>query len=214
MLAKLTLFGEQNTGKTSTLKYLIYLLLQHNESSIIGMVVSSPGNGKDVYYPISSFTHTLVVNILQQKDCNVTIIIRVSNIEYYVCICTGGDTCERVISNWKFASAKQCKIYGTEKLKEIPESNIFVSACRKKEEVISIEQLKQRNKINDVTGDTNLLYWIRMNADYKYNEVEKLDNSEIENAIFSANNTTIDKMQSMAVATLIEKKIYNLSNLL
>ena len=40
MLAKLTLFGEQNTGKTSTLKYLIYLLLQHNESSIIGMVVS------------------------------------------------------------------------------------------------------------------------------------------------------------------------------
>ena len=178
------------------------------------MVVSSTGNGKDVYYPISSLTHTLVVNILQQKDCNVTIIMRITNIEHYISICTGGDTCERVISNWKFASAKQCKIYGTGKLKEIPESNIFVSACRKKEEVISIEQLKQRNKINDVTGDTNLLYWIRMNADYKYNEVEKLDNSEIENVIFSANNTTMDKMQSMAIATLIEKKIYNLSNLL
>ena len=214
MLAKLTLFGEQNTGKTSTLKYLIYLLLQHNGSSIIGMAVSSPGNGKDVYYPISSLTHTLVVNILQQKDCNVTIIMSITNIEYYISICTGGDTCERVISNWKFASAKQCKIYGTEKLKEIPESNIFVSACRNKEEVISIEQLKQRNKINDVTGDTNLLYWIRMNANYKYDEVEKLDNSEIENAIFSANNATTAKMQSMAVATLIEKKIYNLSNLL
>ena len=53
-----------------------------------------------------------------------------------------------------------------------------------------------------------------MTADYKYNEVEKLDNSEIENAIFSANNTTMDKMQSMAIAKLIEKKIYNLSNLL
>ncbi len=214
MLAKLTLFGEQNTGKTSTLKYLIYLLLQQNESSIIGMVVSSPGNGKDVYYPISSLTHTLVVNILQQKDCNVTIIMRITNIEYYISICTGGDTCDRVISNWKFASAKQCKIYGTEDLKEISESNIFVSACRKKEEVMSIEQLKQRNKINDFASDTNLLYWIRMNDDYKFNEIEELDNSEIENAIFSANSTSFNKQQSMAIATLIEKKIYNLIKLL
>ena len=214
MLAKLTLFGEQNTGKTSTLKYLIYLLLQHNESSIIGIVVSSPGNAKDVYYPISSLTLTIIVNILQQKDCNVTIIIKVTNIEYYISICTGGDTCDRVISNWKFASAKQCKIYGTENLKEIPESNIFVSACRKKEEVMSIEQLKQRNKINDFAGDTNLLYWIRMNDDYKFNEIEELDNSEIENAIFSANSTSFNKQQSMAIATLIEKKIYNLIKLL
>ena len=214
MLAKLTLFGEQNTGKTSTLKYLIYLLLQHNESSIIGIVVSPPRNAKDLYYPISSLTPTLIINILKQKDCNITIIMRVSNIEYYISICTGGDTCDRVISNWKFASAKQCKIYGTEELKEISESNIFVSACRKKEEVISVEQLKQRNKINDVTGDINLLYWIRMNADYKFNEVEKLDNPEIGNAIFSANSTSINKLQSMAVATLIEKKIYNLIKLL
>ena len=214
MLAKLTLFGEQNTGKTSTLKYLIYLLLQHNESSIIGMVVSSPGNGKDVYYPISSLTTTIIVNILQQKDCNVTIIMKVNNIECYISICTGGDTCDRVISNWKFASAKQCKIFGTEELKEILESNIFVSACRKKEEVMSIEQLKQRKKINDVTGDANLLYWIRMNANYKFDKVEELDNSEIAKAIFPAHSTSINKLQSMVVATLIEKKIYNLIKLL
>ena len=214
MLAKLTLFGEQNTGKTSSLKYLIYLLLENNESSIIGIVVSSSGNAKDVYYPISSLTTTIIVNILQQKDCNVTIIMKVNNIECYISICTGGDTCDRVISNWKFASAKQCKILGKEELKEILESNIFVSACRKKEEVMSIEQLKQRNKVNDVTGDANLLYWIRMNANYKFDKVEELDNSEIAKAIFPANSTSINKLQSMVVAILIEKKIYNLIKLL
>lgn len=229
MYSKLTLFGEQNSGKTTILKYLTYLMLKHNASNIVAYIDNAGGNSKNAYHSsvtpsmLNALYSTLFINAKTSPDFNITLFIKKphNNAVFSVCICTGGDICERIISNWKYATCQRCKDAQTSEDITINEADIFISACRNDEEVIDIEQLKQRSRIMDNDGTAiNFLYWFKSCIDGKFNQVVRntiIDEElfkDATNTIFKPNKKNTPMRYYAQYATLIEQKIENLSKLL
>lgn len=225
MYSKLTLLGAQNSGKTMTLRYLVYLILKHNAGNINGIILKLPNCSVPRWYPsFSAFPFGTAFVDTEDISIKIIIIDRETNKEHSICVCTGGDTCNHIISNWKIASANKCISYNSSKRIDIQESDIFISACRDEEEVVTIEQFKQRGKLMSQNNSVNLLYWFKTGVLGTFDDVIKRTSidtilfNEAENHIFSGKApskvTLTHKSYCAHYATLIEKKLYELSKLI
>lgn len=185
MYSKLTLFGKGHSGKTTTLRYLAYLLFKHNNRDLKQIIYL---NDK-VYHVINApFTTIPACFTKHRNDFKIILIynnkpmiksrgmVETNSTQrgYSVCICTAGDDQNTILANWKFASYhKTIKAQddNTKKIiiMKIEEPNIFVSPCRTNGLTFIEEQNQQRMRtnpsINSGNKPINLHYWIRKGID-------------------------------------------------
>lgn len=231
MLAKLTLFGKHNVGKTTTLRVLIYLLYKNVDKNNYVHLQYSNVNNKGTVYPSSLVPS--IATIFNTADMRISFntFIPLTNGEeksIRVAIATPGDVEEEIVKNWDFFSNNY--IYRLKKNEAHFIHPLFAISPCSQGRAISEEQLEQNWHIQNLGIDFN--YWFKMPLDEKHNELveTELSSEDInslyleleENGIFSngrrkstiAKLTRSYKIQSLKVALLIKEKIYNLSNLL
>ena len=231
MLAKFTLIGKHNVGKTTTLRVLIYLLYKNvDKNNYVHLQYSNVNNRGTVY---SSSMIPSIATIFNSTDMRIrfnTFIPLANGEEKSIreAIATPGDIEEEIVKNWDFFSNNY--IYRLKK----NEANFIhpffaISSCSQGR-AITEEQLEQNWHIQNWEIDYN--YWFKLPIEEKHSKLLEIKQwpedinslySELEeNGIFSngrrkstiAKLTRSYKMQSLKVALLIKEKIYELSNLL
>ena len=194
-MIKITLFGEANSGKTSALRCLIYLL---------------SGNGTSKLLDVKK--NWSIDQVLQkQKDVRVAFDYATSS--KAIAVCTAGDDCSTIEHNYQYFDKKSVRLAhgGNFKMPKIPD--VAISACSS--DMISEEQYQTTTRLKK---DLTVNIWLKIEHLYSMN-LPIIDDDVIED--IKHNNIILPKdaanlsnvKRSIAVAKFIKTQIDELIKL-
>lgn len=238
MLAKFTPFGKSNSGKTTALRVLTYLLYSHADPRHYVHFQRANQNDRGKIYPSPSALPISTIFRTKGKDksadwrISLNLLVSKENMEKSVriAIATPGDNEQEIVKNWDFAWNNY--IYKLSKNEpDFIQPDFFISPCsegRAQDE----EKLEQNWHIQNRNLKIDFLYWFQLPTEsnlrnlldkkkWKVNLSQLLEELE-SNDVFSAGKknssvkkmTRQDKLESIMIALLIEDKIYELANIL
>jgi len=210
MIAKFTPFGDPNSGKTTMMRAVTYLL--YSKADPNDYVVFN-----DKYYQNSS--QLSMQSIMQNKSTDFKIVFTYSSNERQkrVAIATKGDTRDLVHYNWDFFTGREINrvpIQGFPKDKTWKKPDICISACHKTDGSRVQEEYEEHCYNRDDL--IRYIYWFYMSKDDASsvnNIVTAIPNEDqtltkmLNANVFKGNLTNTDKLKLLRIAQHIQNKI-------
>ena len=235
MLAKFTLFGSNDSGKTTTLRVLTYLLYQNADPAHYVHFQRANLPGKGILYPSPAQLNILSIPNKGGKNKSADWRLSFNLIgpkigkSVRIALATPGDTEEEIIKNWDFACNND--VYRlSQKEPEYIKPDIFISPCsigRARDEEMMEENWHIQNGYS-----IDLMYWFHLpinettpkvfsNIQWEI-DLEALRNELDENGVFDAGKrsssvakmTHQNKLDAIMFALLLQKKIFEILKLL
>lgn len=234
MLAKFTLFGSHDSGKTSALRVLTYLLYQKADSAHYVHFQRANVPGKGTVYPSPAQLTLLQIPNKGGKDksadwrLSFNLIVPETEKSVRIAIATPSDTEEEIIKNWDFACNND--VYRLSRNEpEYIKPDIFISPCsegRSRDEEMMEENWHIQNGYS-----IDLMYWFHLPINKSTEKVlsniqwdidlEELCNELDENGVFDAGKrsssvakmTLQNKLDAIMLALLLKKKIFEILKL-
>lgn len=237
MLSKFTPFGKHDSGKTTVLRVLTYLLYSRADPAYYVHFQRANQNGKGGIYnsPASLPLSSIFKKIGKDKSAdwrisfNVLIPTEGVSRSVRISICTPGDVEEEIVKNWDFSWNNYIyKLSPNEPTFIKPD--FFISPCSDGR-AIEEEKLEQSWHIQN-GNRIDFLYWFRLPIEERLRELLSKINLKTDfNALLAnlesygvfdagkrkssvAKMTHQNKIDSITLALLIENKIFELANLL